>query len=130
LRKQRQKPVSQTSDGLEQNLTTQRQQTVASSSDKLGQTLGKLLVWGVVIVGGLLAAEHWFTPEKQRLAQEYNIPQDRVFILAKPHGCDFDDAPLGNKHCYFEKQVNTVKECPAPDCRVTAVYVTWRKVEE
>ena len=69
-------------------------------------------------------------PEKERLADEYHISQDKVFIEAKPHGCDFYDAPLGNKHCHFEKQMDAVKACPAPDCRVTAVYVSWRKVQE
>jgi len=43
-------------------------------------------------------------------------------------GCDFYDAPLGNKHRHYEKQVDTVKDCP--DCKVTAVYVSWRKIEE
>jgi hypothetical protein len=46
----------------------------------------------------------------------------------KPHGCDFDDAPLGNKHCHYEKQVDAARACS--ECPVTAVYVSWRKIEE
>jgi hypothetical protein len=71
-----------------------------------------------------------FTPDKEKLANEYKVDQDKVFVEAKPHGCDFDDAPLGNKHCRFEKVVDVERACPEPDCRVTGVYVSWRKVEE
>jgi hypothetical protein len=67
-------------------------------------------------------------PEKEKLAEQYNIPQDKVLIQAKPHGCDFDDAPLGNKHCHFEKRIDTVKDCPT--CPVKLVYVNWQRVEE
>jgi len=47
-----------------------------------------------------------------------------------PHGCAFDDAPLGNKHCHYEKVVETTKACPEAECKVTAVYVAWQKVQD
>src|SRR5579863_7919540 len=55
--------------------------------------LFKWLFWGIVILGGVYALGYWLTPEKQRLAQEYKVAEDKVFVEPKPHGCDFDDAP-------------------------------------
>jgi len=69
-------------------------------------------------------------PEKQRLAEEYRVNQDQVSVEPKPHGCDFDDAPLGNKHCHYEKVVDVERACPGRDCRVTGVYESWKKVDE
>lgn len=69
-----------------------------------------------------------FRSEKEKLAEKYNISVDRVIIEMKPHGCDFDDAPLGNKHCHYEKDVLPMRDCDA--CPVKSVYVSWRKVEE
>jgi hypothetical protein len=48
----------------------------------------------------------WVMPEKQRLAEDYRVNQGQVFVEPKPLGCDFDDAPLGNKHCHYEKVVD------------------------
>jgi hypothetical protein len=45
-------------------------------------------------------------PDKDYLSSKYNVPVERVSIQPKPHGCDFDDAPLGNKHCHYEKHVS------------------------
>lgn len=73
---------------------------------------------------------YWLVPEKQRIADQYKITEDKVFLEPKPHGCDFDDAPLGNKHCHYEKVVDVERACPGPDCQVTGVYVSWRKAEE
>jgi hypothetical protein len=71
-----------------------------------------------------------FASDQTKLSNEYDLPQDHVFVQAKPHGCDFDDAPLGNKHCHYEKHVDVERACPRPDCRVTSVYVSWSKVDE
>ncbi|MGB7846846.1 MAG: hypothetical protein WBL63_14620 [Candidatus Acidiferrum sp.] len=110
-----------------QNLRTQRHQPASAQED--GRILQKL--FGVAIVIAIIfGAAYWLTPEKQRLAEKYSVSQDRVFIEPKPYGCDYDDAPLGNKHCHFEKNVDVGRACPAPDCRVTSVYVSWRKVDE
>jgi hypothetical protein len=102
---------------------------------RLGQALLKVLGRGVgLVIVGLVWWYFLLTPKKQslkqRLADEYKVTRDQVFIAPKPYGCDFGDAPLGNKHCHFEKVVDVERACPAPDCRVTAVYVSWRKVEE
>jgi hypothetical protein len=101
--------------------------------EKLSETFGRLLVklfWVILILGGLYGIVYWLTPEKTQLAQEYKIAEDKVVVEPKPHGCDFDDAPLGNKHCHYEKSVDVERVCPGPDCKVTGVYVSWSKVEE
>jgi hypothetical protein len=80
-----------------------------------------------VIIGGLIAADYWLTPEQQRIANEYHISKDKVFIEPKPHGCDFNDSPLGNKHCHYERKEEAAKD---EQGRVTFVYVYWNKVQE
>jgi hypothetical protein len=85
--------------------------------------------WAVVAVIGYVLYLI-FASDQTKLSNEYNVPQDHVFAQTKPHGCDFDDAPLGNKHCHYEKHVDVERACPGPDCRVTSVYVSWSKVDE
>jgi hypothetical protein len=85
----------------------------------------------IAVVGVLLfAVVHWLTPEKQQLAEEYSVPQNAVVVEPKPHGCDFGDAPLGNKHCLYEKVIDADRACDGPNCRVKAVYVSWRKLSD
>jgi hypothetical protein len=118
-------PVKSTDTSFQQNLRKQRQ-----FWREVGRTLFKAIVWGVVIVGGMIGVGYWLTPEVDRLAEQYHVSKDKIIIEPKPHGCDFDDAPLGNKHCHYEKAVDVERACPGPGCRVTAVYESWRKVEE
>lgn len=86
----------------------------------------------LVLVGlGILAlyfVVDWLTPEKEKLAEQYKISPDKVIVEPKPHGCDFDDAPLGNKHCHYEEEITPMRACDT--CSVTNVYVSWRKVAE
>src|SRR5438552_5554129 len=65
----------------------------------------KFVVFGSLSLVGLLLLVYWLKPEKEKLAEQYSVSTDKVFVEPKPHGCDFDDAPLGNKHCHFEKEV-------------------------
>jgi hypothetical protein len=97
--------------------------------EQIGRTLGSLFVLGIVVVI-IAVIITWFTPEAEQLAGQYHVSKDKVVIQPKPHGCDFDDAPLGNKHCHYEKSMDVERDCPSSDCRVLAVYVSWRKVEE
>src|SRR5262249_54218442 len=66
----------------------------------LKQGFRRLLVLGFIAMACVLLWRFWLMPEKERLAHEYHVSQAKVFIEPKPHGCDFDDAPLGNKHCH------------------------------
>lgn len=94
----------------------------------VGRLIRGILIWGFVLICGFALLVYWLTPEKERLASKYRVSQDHVVIEPKPHGCDFEDAPLGSKHCHYERVVDAERECPS--CRVTSVYVSWRKVEE
>jgi hypothetical protein len=77
----------------------------ASRSSDISGGLGCLA--GLVIVAAIGFGVYYFLfmPDKDYLASKYNVPVDRVAAPPKPHGCDFDDAPLGNKHCHYEKHV-------------------------
>jgi hypothetical protein len=62
--------------------------------------------WGVVVFLGIIwGVADWLKPDKEKIAEEYHVSTDAVVINHKPHGCDFEDAPLGNKHCHYEKTV-------------------------
>lgn len=108
-----------------------RENPIRKSLDTLQSFLEKAVkvavLAGLAIVGLMLLVE-WLTPEQDKLAEKYNIAKDKVIIESKPHGCDFDDAPLGNKHCHYEKDVLPMRDCDS--CPVKSLYVSWRKVEE
>ena len=111
-----------------------------AGEEKVG--LGVLLrvgVWGVLIIGAVFLAVQFLapskhseilTPGKYTLALKYGLTEDQVFMDPKPKGCDFTDAPLGDKHCHFEQSLNVVRECLTPNCPVKRVYVSWRKVRD
>lgn len=85
---------------------------------------------GFLSVAGIAIAIEYFKPDQDKLAEQYRISRQNVFIEPQPHGCEFNDAPLGEKHCHFEKDVNVVRECERPNCNARAVYVSWRKVSD
>jgi hypothetical protein len=96
-------------------------------------------IWGLLIVGLLfLLAQflertkhpEFLTPGKYQLALQYHLTEDQVFMDPKPKGCDFTDAPLGDKHCHVEQSLNIVRECLLPNCPVKRVYVSWHKVRD
>jgi hypothetical protein len=99
--------------------------------------LPRVGLWGVLILGAgyllvqfLAPGKHpdILTPGKYQLALKYRLTEDQVFMDPKPKGCDFTDAPLGDKHCHFERSLNVVRKCLTPDCPVERVYVSWHKV--
>ena len=104
--------------------------------------LGVLLrvgIWGIVLVGAVFVIVHFLSlgkhsdfqaPGKYRLALKYGLTEDEVFMDPKPAGCDFTDAPLGDKHCHFEQDLNVVRDCLTPNCPVKRVYVSWHKVRD
>jgi hypothetical protein len=99
-------------------------------STKANDIAFQIARWGILGFMGiavLLLLASWLRPEKDQLAERYHVAPENVFIEPKPHGCDFDDAPLGNKHCHFERQESTVKSNSG---EITAVYVTWHKAND
>ena len=59
-------------------------------------------------------------------AFRYGTDSDQVHIEAEPHDCDFSKAPLGDKECHFEKQVETQTDSKTGK---VSVYVFWNKVD-
>jgi hypothetical protein len=49
----------------------------------------------------------WLLPGdwRTKYAIEYLVNEDQVNVERKPHDCEWDSAPLGNKHCHYEALV-------------------------
>jgi hypothetical protein len=73
--------------------------------DDTGETIGCLLV--LALVGAIIWGVYHllFVPDSEKLANKYAVPVQRVTAPAEPHGCAFSDAPIGNKHCHYDKHV-------------------------
>jgi hypothetical protein len=56
--------------------------------------------------------------------QQYNVDAKHVFVDDKPHDCEWDAAPLGNKYCHYENEVTLENDASGA---VTDVYVRWVK---
>jgi hypothetical protein len=71
----------------------------------IGYLFACLLV--LVVVGAIMYGFYYFLfmPDREQLSNKYNVPIERVTVQPKPHGCDFSDAPLGDKHCHYDKHV-------------------------
>jgi hypothetical protein len=67
--------------------------------------LGCLLGLVIVAAIGFGAYYFFFMPDKDYLSSKYNVPIERVNAPPKPHGCAYNDAPLGDKHCHYDKHV-------------------------
>jgi hypothetical protein len=96
--------------------------------ENLGRGFAKI----VIIVGlGLVVLSFlydWFAPLTFKIKVKYGVSDSAITIEPKPHGCEFADAPLGNKHCHYEPIVVPEKTCDT--CPVVSVHVAWLKVEE
>lgn len=86
--------------------------------------------WGLVFLASVAALGAWVwsmvspvTWDQFRYSVEYRTDQDKVHVEPKPHDCDFDKAPLGDKECHFKKVVTT----GTVNGKVP-VYVTWQRV--
>jgi hypothetical protein len=113
---------------------------VAKSSD--GSNAGCTVGVFFLIVVGIVAYYVFFAPDTETLANKYHIPAERIYVQPKPHGCAYNDAPLGDKHCDYKKHItvyskdglviekdgNRTGQCPS--CAVWNVEETWEKVEE
>src|SRR5215469_4914762 len=55
--------------------------------------------------------------------------QYQTLVDPKPHDCDFDSAPVGEKYCDYETITNAEwEQCGKPQCGLKDVHVSWRKV--
>lgn len=119
----------------------------ASLFSEIFDGLGSLLGWlsGLVLValaaGGIYY--FYFLPDKDYLSNKYNIPVERINAASKPHGCAYNDAPLGDKNCHYDKHVyvydknlqvieidGTPQTCPTGCGPAYSVEQVFVKVEE
>jgi len=56
------------------------------------------------VVGTLRSGEYMLPSVVIRLiyATEYRLPSQKVTIDKKPHDCEYNAAPYGNKYCHYE----------------------------
>ncbi len=49
----------------------------------------------------------WLLPDDWRVkyALAYQVSEGQIMIERKLHNCDWDSAPLGNKHCHYQSIV-------------------------
>ncbi len=67
--------------------------------------IGVVFVIGVLFV---LFSHVWplvFPESRWAYALAYDTDEKHVRIEPKPHDCDFLHAPLGDKHCHYEKAI-------------------------
>ena len=99
-----------------------------------------LFVW--LFIGGGINS-------KWRYAAQHRVSPSQVTVETQPHDCDFLKAPLGDKNCQYEPEVQIVRtEKNGAGARIVSyddgktwyandgnppviagVWVTWRKVE-
>jgi hypothetical protein len=79
--------------------------TQTSQSPKTSQGLGCLFAFGLVAAIAYGVYYFFLLPDSEQLSDKYNVPAERVSAPPKPHGCAFNDAPLGDKHCHYDKHV-------------------------
>jgi hypothetical protein len=84
-------------------------------SVSLAQGLAKLAVTILAclfVLSITIFALWWLVPDTWRIkyALQYNVQTEDVDIEHQPYNCDWDTAPIGNKHCHYGKMVNVVNK--------------------
>jgi len=81
----------------------------------------------VVLPEVIMEGAMWLFPNSRTgYAMKYEAEEKNVFIEPRPHDCEWDKAPIGNKYCHFDKIVQTNTNQNGKK----EVYVNWRKVNE
>jgi hypothetical protein len=107
--------------------------------------------WGWIIPClflGWLFGDVWHS--KLRYVIQYQVSYDQVVKAKRPHDCDWLTAPLGDKNCQYEPQVQTVRTAISttgspivsyddgktwsanegvPPVK-NGVYISWQKTDE
>jgi hypothetical protein len=115
-------------------------------TDSWWSNLGALIVIWLVI--------HWVGDawhNKLRYSIQYSVSYDQVTVANKPHNCEWFSAPLGDKNCHYDPQVQVIRtghregtgvpiisfdngktwgDNDFPKPVVPAVNVTWEKIED
>jgi hypothetical protein len=109
---------------------------LVSAARGAARGLKKLLIIGLIL-GGLAFAVWWVIPDdwKIKYAVEYMVDTNQVVIEPKPHDCEWDTAPLGSKHCHYDRHEMRfdAKGNPAQSWNEgpnDKIIVMWEKVSE
>jgi len=106
--------------------------------------------WLAVLLGVVIWIVGWFFEPQWWFSLRYNVPYEQVTLNKKPHDCEYETAPLGNKNCHYEKEISAVRVGTSTDHRPIwsaddgktwnwndgpdpvkpYVLITWRKVED
>jgi hypothetical protein len=62
-----------------------------------------LVVAGVGVWFGFVRESAWLA--KEHATRQYGVPDSKIeFVGTRPHDCDFLTAPIGSKHCHYERE--------------------------
>jgi hypothetical protein len=115
-----------------------------------GKACGVIVAWFFFLVFAVAGLKYCTESEQQRYAGKYDLKPEQVTIEKKPHDCDYQTSPLGNKNCHYERTISTVltgitkggRQVVSYDERKTwyfadpsvpispSVTVSWRRIDE
>jgi hypothetical protein len=87
----------------------------------------------------------WLLPDDWRIkyAAEYMLDPDQVAVERRPHDCEWNSAPLGDKHCHYEAMVTVYNQdgkvietsfgkpdSEPSDQKPTKARVEWRRITD
>jgi hypothetical protein len=82
-----------------------RRYAQGSGTSQTSEGCGCVLGIGALIAIVFGIYYFFFIPDNEQLANKYSVSVERVSAPPKPHGCAYNDAPLGDKHCHYDKHV-------------------------
>lgn len=106
------------------------------------------ILWGLgAYVVVWLAPEAEWAYKWRYAAEKEGFDGAKIRVNRKPHDCDFLTAPLGSKHCHYERRIDTIRVFAKDGTRrasyddgqtwhtITAdldpqVLVTWTKIDD
>lgn len=106
-------------EGAVERVETAVQRAAKSIDESLRERNQKEWSWLplflILVVAGVfsLSDEAWHS--KLRYAVQYGTDIHKVTIGEEPYDCEFFSAPVGNKHCHYERSVSTVRWATSTD---------------
>jgi hypothetical protein len=101
-------------DEINQNVSRLEKAVADSSTPALLEGMYKGLIWsGAFWLVFYLGDQAWHS--KWRYLVQYDVDRSHVHTEKEPHDCDFSIAPVGAKHCKYERSVSTLRWSRATD---------------
>jgi hypothetical protein len=87
--------------------------------------------WGCLIPIVIVGVIVWFVfdigDSKWWYATDFSLSADKIVIDKKPHDCEFLTAPLGSKHCHYDKVVQKIQWSMSTDGKTPLMsYDDWK----